>query len=346
MCKPAYKFKWCGVRYLLTFAFALSIEVWAAGPIVDLTPTIKCSKALSSDKITGLLREILPRLTQGKPIQVRAGSLVDVNESLVLSGTEFRLVVTAFNLVSAMLDAAKSEDSVLGNTARRLKKDQDNVANLVVCVLSKSCRLKRGEALHMSGDLSKIDIVSADGGKRYKIGWASSQFAGPGTPHILILNGGPRTDYVSLTLNILNVATKFADFELIREWIEANIKLLEQGRGPDELFASYVRRRGSDRFEIDEGFMRVFLDSRAAVAESTGFGAFLDRNIVRELQVGRREMAMKDIARYEHVARPIVNKFNLNKDNIIETAERFGHVMTDTIFQAGRLPVKEGAEIQ
>lgn len=262
-----------------------------------------------------------------------------MNESLVLSGADFRQVVGGFRLLFTILDGARSEDSVLGNTSRRLKKDQDNVGNLVVCVLGKDCPLKAGQGLHIAGDLTKFNIVSSTA-REYKEGWATSPFGGPGTPHLIVLNGGPDPEhhYVSIALVFLNVATKFADFELIYEWIEANVRLLGRGQNSlvDELFTAYVRVRADGKFDMDEGFIRVFLDSRSKVAEYSGFANLIGGANMQDLQQQMRLSAMKDIAHYQSTAQDVIDKYGLSEKNIFEVAERFGHIMTNTIFMAKR----------
>lgn len=323
-----------GITIVTPFAsFASATE-----PAIKFTSSLQCSLLLTAPHVGSVLTDVLPKLVSGKPVVVNVGLLAETQELMLASGMKLRDVYIANALLEKIAQKNRGKSSVLGNTVTRLDLFKRNERELLICVMSSSCRLTYGNALHLAlnnKDFAIVPFQTSDG-MTSKPGWMSGGEGIPLTdfPRVIVMNGGSSTHSASWVANFLHEATHFADFQLVSEWIKANVTLIASGSMPDELFSTYVHAGANGRFEVDEGFMRVFLESRAYAAELSGFLNLVPRAEFKSMQDEQRRQAMADVRSFDVVTQFASQKLNLSEGNVFEVGERLGRSMIDSIRKA------------
>jgi hypothetical protein len=324
----------------LAVLFLLPQTLWAAEASISLSQAMRCSSLLSPahqeavEAVQNLVAQVLPSVVSGGSIEGNLGVLGELPNLMRASGAKSATILYATRLVSTVLSNNSGKDSPLGNTASRLDRFEVDEKSLLICVLSKGCRLTFGNAIHLAIN-PNFEVVPFNTvpGASTKPGWAHVEgLPMESVPRIIIMNGGPNLEAVTWATNFLHEATHFADFELIGEWIEANLKLLKNRGMPDEIFTNYVRISSTgDKIRIDEGFLRIFLESRAYAAEVSGFSNLVQRAFFLTMQREQRRRTIEDIQSFKTVTESAAEKLNISEQNIFEVGERMGRIMNATI---------------
>jgi hypothetical protein len=243
----------------------------------------------------------------------------------------------ALDMVAKELQATPDPDHVLNQVRNHLRSASTDEKRLLICVME-NCRLE-SPALHLAlGGGFNITPFQSNGQPSLKPGWFHAHGEQPVEYRRAILLGRISSQSTIEWANrFIHEATHFSDFELTQKWIDANIELLKRGRTPDELFSNFVRvKEDGRRIDLDEGFFRAFLESRAYYAEFAGprklFGSIYD-----EMNPHDRRMAMDDIRDFSGVTAAVVQKYHLTESNIFEAGDRFGREMAATIREAKAL---------
>lgn len=295
---------------------------WAADSFaeVKISPDLACSAALQPDRVKEVIEKLLPSVAQGSPIRGEAGKFGELSMLLANSRMANSEIQKGTEIIFAILRDHRGEDSVLGNMAARFDEIGKNEKNILVCVLDGNCRLAAGGAMHWV----------ATGG-RFTIRALNDKDHDVLTSHLLLFNGGHAVNGVNWAMQFLQEFTHFADFMLISDWLNANVALLQRGEMPDELFANYARIRGYDSIDVDEGFLRVFLESRSYASPIAGFRTMMSQTNLKDVEFLARKHAMDDIYSYRGVTKLVVEKYRLRIENIFQTGERWGRTMSETI---------------
>ncbi len=313
-----------------------------------------------------VLKETLPELAAGNPLNVFVGkpAVLDlllfhsqVDQSVANSLKSFEkgnlqtLAVLAQIGVDFVIEGNLGNKTALGNTATRLKKESGGGEVPFVCILGKGSSLKFSPyGTHfscMNGGFEIAPFLSQNRranrpDRTDSIEVEVKEDLKKGISHFILMSGisNPQ-ELVPWILSYFELATKFADFELLTEWIQANTALSKSGNPVDNLFDKVVWMTEDGVYHVDEGFLRLFLISRGNsarwMANSELATNFADLNIFEAssiVETREKHAALKDIRSFKAITEPVVRMFKLSEDNVFELGEGMGVLMMDTIENA------------
>jgi hypothetical protein len=278
-----------------------------------------------------LIRDMLDGLSEGREVEAFASTFSDLGRLWRAAGLPDEEIRN--NLQFIQYSLANPPDPIWRNLAERLRTAANSGDKLILCVVAKQCDLPLAAgSIHAFTDGS-FDI--APFGKNPKetkrIRGLSLQEEVRRRPDLLILNGR----FQDVT-GFLHEGTHFADFRLVQDWLKANLELVARGEPRDAMFKRFVRQGDDGRLVVDEGFLRIFLESRAygvqaGIPRLAGAPEREGLAYVNEL----RAIAMRELEGYAEITRDTMRGFGLSEENIFERGIQLGIDMEATIARAG-----------
>lgn len=312
--------------------FALAAEVGPARKIeIRHSPVVEqCSTWLLGETTADeTLRQLVGFSTTEDHVVATTGTIWDLGSLFLLAKASYK---TAALIQKTLIDTLNSPDPILRNLAQRTMAVMDAPDRLLICVTESSCPLRFGRALHAapvnSFDIGSIVKAEVSGRKPGWLGARASRVSG-GPRMILMSSPEPgSTEDLNAATAFIHEATHYADFDLIEIWID----LCLQSKSRDPLFLKYVRVGSDGRATIDEGFLRVFLESRAYYAEIAAFAKDMD---VRQILAEQAVLAMKDIHAFSNVTANVVKEYGLTDKNIFAWGASVGKQIESQLLTAG-----------
>jgi hypothetical protein len=286
-----------------------------------------------------LLPQILNEMAQTTRGQINGhiGAFADLKQLMKKSGVRNREVQIGVSMIESVLENNIKKTGILANTAKRLRGAMTDTNKLVLCALSPGCSLIHGDALHAAITRPfKIVPLEKVEGESVKPGWMEAKGIIPKispSQRVIILSYGDAS--IRWILNFFHESTHFADFDLVTEWLNANLKGIAKGGWGDETFRRFARINDNE-LEIDEGFLRIFLESRAYNGEVAAFKHLIPIDGFKQLEEHQRKEAMKDIEEFKPITQSAARQMALSESNVFEVGEKLGEMMETTIAMSAR----------
>ena len=291
---------------------------------------------------------VLEQMIVGSRYDAALGNLNDLLKLLTASGAGPETIRATGFLFQSLLGLAPP-GHIFESILRRLLAVSGEEKKLLFCVVSGDCKLKHGGAVHVSTqtqfEIRAPEVSTSDGNSRYlrgyqKPGWLRERFVtkpeGELFGSAILIQGGPSQTPVELLIRLVHETAHAADFALVAEWISANLKLVAHKREPDPLFQAFVRNEESARPVVNEGFFRVFLESRGYAVESLTLTTLMGGETQHDSRL--RHAVFEDFGAFSSVTDPIVRTLRISTDNVFEVGMTFGQTMEATIDRALSLP--------
>jgi hypothetical protein len=279
-----------------------------------------------------LLTPVIASLTKEPNPIIHAGPVESFPKLLIEAGFSPLFINATVMMIDEALNSSENPRSLISQLRDRLQ-TADNEERLLVCILG-NCQMTT-PAMHVAVQTPFSiapfhDVV----GKTKKLGWYKDRSTVPVGFYRAIVIGRSRNETpVYYTSNFIHEAMHFADFDLINDWINASLTLVQNHQQTDELFRLHVQIRNSVPV-IDEAFLRVFLESRAYNVESMIFKKQLGPIRYKTTRIILSREAMKDYSDFDPITAPIVAQYSITSANVFDLGERFGRTMLDTIDHA------------
>ena len=279
-------------------------------------PTFLTSAPSYADKVAlteslpcgGMYRTILAYVAQGKSVLGSFGRFSEMREIMLAAGVPEREIANTQSMINKILEyGLKSENPVLHNTVERIVAAEDNQKKLLVCFLSNECSMAPGSRLFPNPG-----------------GFPST----PKLPTLMVL-GGKEMRSSEFIVKFLEDGAHFADYELMKEWIDANRAFLKSGLPPDKYFKRFVTLI-DDRVQVDEGFERVFMESRSHNASAEAYGGMLPPAAIKSFLKVNRKRAINQIQEYSTITAAAVADLGVEEESIFEVGIRLGRTMEDS----------------
>jgi hypothetical protein len=327
-------------KIIFTFFITIAVSAGAQTEFRGSPKAVACAQYLNN---------ILPEVVTGSPLVAHVGSFRELPLLMQQSGTSPESILISVVLFSKLLSTAPN-GHIINEVYTRLIKSQDDANSLLMCVTAQQCRPKFGQAIHVASQ-TNFDIVPFEIGKEptpwgrlmrtlrkdEKPGWYLGTIFTKPAHRAIVVKGGNNIGSLDWVGGLIHEATHAADFEIVSDWIQANIKLQGRGKEPDNLFKTFVRV-SKEKPEINEGFMRVLIESRAYMAEAEGITALTPPEFTSQGMKFYRVQVMKDFKDFSKVTSPVMDYFGgIHKDNVFEIATMLSQRINLTIQQATAL---------
>lgn len=299
---------------------------YAIDRTIEFKPTraTDCAELLTS--IDEALTPHLPEMTVGEPIVLHTGVFKELRKLALGSGMPRSTAIRAVVLVERALEENKNRDNVLGAAYKFLLQYQSDPHTLIICVFEGTCHMNMGTVFIPDESITEMG----------RFGHPQTQIPlDKPIPNLILMNGGatpyawqnlpgpPAAVALGWAIDFLSAAVSFADYKLVTEWIDANVRLLKAQERSDELFDRYARVIPKPK--VDYGFYRAFTASHAAAAALAVYPGGADL---------QRELAMFEITAAQGEMDHVIRHFNLSLDNIVEFGHRITREMNATILRA------------
>lgn len=315
----------------------------------------------SSDEVTACTKAFVVLAVKSNlrfgfgPTTVVLASPGKMRGALEGAGFPAKILQQSIGLVDELLSDHRIADPILRQTVAAMQTANEN--NLLYAVVGGKRSLRR-TAFHVPGDIpfGIVPFKSGPNQARPKLTDHPSvealRHGNEAIPDLVATNQlgiGTPGQGVGWFEDFIHENTHHADIWLLANWIEANRKLLRAGEQPDTLYREYVRISGGE-IEVDEGFVRVFLETRA---EKAGFEALKwlehhfelpsDPQAQAEGEKQARLNAWRAINYRTFVQRitfqpaltkPAIAALKINQNNVFEVAELFGRTIDETLHRA------------
>lgn len=319
----------------------------AAKVKIEMTPDVAwCDAALVGEIVFAVTDSKGQRVGyQGQRVGY-LGTLRQLTYLLKKSGNSDHIVMLVRNMIAYIISVAPtSKSSALRYAAETysngLLQDGDQTTGLQValCILGKNCKSKHGGASHasISPDREIFDIVPFQKPNEWDPNhWAQvTSLDGNKPQRIIVLDNNPEDIPHLWVKKFFGMLSRQSSFELITYWIKANESRLNAKKEPDSLFLRYVRKNG-DRWELDEGFLRVFLQACAADTEAEAFESLLLRqglplNQVAQFRGFDRENVWRDMEQFGDITKRVIIDEGITAENALDAGNRILEKMVETI---------------
>ena len=157
--------------------------------------------------------------------------------------------------------------------------------------------------------------------------------AEPGTEFVTLraLNPNNAASDAEWVATLLHEYTHHLDYSLVAKWLNANQKLILDGKTPDEKFSKYVRVENGELI-VDPDFLNVFLESRAHAVSENLFHVHRENHLqIREVISAIRAIGAETPPETFDALVPQAGDWQ-------QTAQQLGDEMEATIRIAGMRP--------
>lgn len=260
----------CSMRRRSTY-IALAILLIHFGALAGPGRKISVT-GFASEDCSALFRRFLPQLVAGD-VEASAGTLSQLRQIMRLAGaTPLDQEIGSNSIFHIMKNGTDS--SILGQITKDLADAFNDEKALSICVLHGSCNFGHGSsAVHVSAGHS-YKIASLFGGAPSDIP-ARIHSADPGEPafwQAMVLkfkptNGGDPKKILKNMVNFYHEAAHYSDTLLLHRWAKA----IQAGAPVHPKLKKMISQDGKI---VDEGFIRLFTESRAEIAEMESTLAF------------------------------------------------------------------------
>ncbi|MCB0391031.1 MAG: hypothetical protein KDD58_07065 [Bdellovibrionales bacterium] len=208
-----------------------SLSLWANFSLATNFKTIEGVKLSSrcQESLSQALSRYLPVNLNQAPAVV--GSYADLNLLLANRGVDKETLIKWNQILTEIKN--KPHGFILKNLAQALKGLESDPSQILLCLTDKNCELEVGVA-------SFIPIHEFN---------------------FLIFNLTENT-----IRHLIHELVHFADWQLLKKWVSTNYELKAKGKSTSDLYNQFVKYKNGE-FLIDEDFVRIFLESRAYLAE-------------------------------------------------------------------------------
>lgn len=284
------------------------------------------------------LKQNLRRMTEGSLVPIYTGPFSKIEGLLIESNWSHQTASVVGDLLIEIFFGSHSGKELLTETGLRINRVLQNEDELLICILNEDCHLKQGSSafLSMSSDLhpSRFEPLHEPLEELFKRKRSTTVLSNDdgGGPSVLVFESGNEQKPTEFVLQLIHEATHFADLKLTKEWIKANLALLEMDQSlGDRYFKTYVRINPEGKIEIDEGFLRFFLESRAHYTELEPIKRVAQRKLFLDLYQQQSHEAMMDIKKGTPHAERVIHELKVDESNVLQRGIQIGKAFKETI---------------
>lgn len=334
---------WQNFRYCLLGVASLGHVAYAASGVTLVAdpPLGGCAQKY----LEVALRSELP---QGRGV-VHVTSLQNLEHSLRAMGAPEDVIQRSAGYIQELFASGYAENPALRDTLRALNQSGMRRQDLMVCLIEPGAHCAKFNGARLIELNQTFEVVSFTtdswqaAAKRAYRRWAFPANLESPLPRAMLLRGND-VGGIEWYASFFHEAGHFADLQLVSRWLEANVKLMkEQGlAATDRLFQTHVRLKGG-RVEVDEAFIRSFLESRGPQIGVEALIWTLKKNMPgftpqmeAELQAIARGEAMSSLRNRKGQPYDLVRAEGIQESNVFEVGARWAQTMRQTIEQSAR----------
>ncbi len=278
--------------------------------------------ALGSETCVAVFGRILPAITSGN-VSAATGSLSELRTLMALADLPPVDREVTSNAILKILKS-RNDDSLLSKTSQAILKAYGDENALAICVLHGSCKLNSGSsAVHISTG-SPYQIKPFFTGERSKVvSHIATGNHGPKAWQGMVLKFKPSDEGLLENIrNFFHESAHYADTLLLADWSKA----IQAGAKPHPRLKNLISIDGKS---IDEGFIRIFTESRSELNELQATFTFYelmgvplaDLKSAEKDSLGLlRANAMDSIGKYGSIVDGALRELDINSGNVVGRA--------------------------
>ena len=304
------------MKIFLILTLSISFPTWASDKYwlnKHVNISVECESAL--DRVLGI--NIATTSSTIIPT-IEVGGFNNLEEVFVALGYQIGEIQKWLSLLRKVF--SEPEGYILKNMAREIKKaGPDRSRKLVFCIANEACQLQMGAGSFLPFYSNFSMTPENDTYPEHGV------YSVPGIPTAQL---GQNTNFVlankspNLIRHLIHELVHFADWQLLNRWVAINKMLHITGKTLDPLYLKYSREHRG-RIYIDRHFVRVFLESRAYLAEfHLSFYYFQEQ--ISDLRMA--ELKTKYVNSFfeeikDSQALHVLNELGVNENNFINFVE-------------------------